>query len=187
MLKELELYWNRDHSKYAILVSSRGVGWSVMNVPELAYDKRVVEFVMRYIDTNEWEEMEKCSLRDFRNNPLVVAFDNFLRGIGYTDMYLPPMSHLSVVWVDAKRQWRITDGGEGQDFLEFADEIDWNCAEGQAKAETDGYADKDDKSVSISVEKCKLERRSCVRGKTSCEGCEFLMPGGICSGVIYPT
>ncbi len=178
MLKKLELYWNRDKTKYAILVSTRGVGWSVMNVPELAYDKRVVEFVMRNIDTDEWREMEKTSLRDFRNNPLVVAFDNFLGSIGYEDMYLPAMAHLNIVWVETGRKWRITDSGEGGDSLEFDDDIEWNCF----KPETE--------SSNVAKQNLNFDKANvqvCVRGKTSCDGCEFLRVGGTCTGVVYPT
>lgn len=178
MLKKLELYWNRDKTKYAILVSTRGVGWSVMNVPELAYDKRVVEFVMRHIDTDEWREMEKTSLRELRQNQIVIELDNFLKSIGYEDMYLGAITHLSIVWIDSGRKWRLTDAGEGGDFLEFADEIDWNCFEPETE------------SSNVTEHNLNFDKagvQACVRGKTSCEGCEFLRVGGTCTGVVYPT
>ena len=91
------------------------------------------------------------------------------------------------MWIDAGRNWRIRDGGEGDDLLEFEDEIDWNCGLDEAMKDKD-YISSVKKAISESlIEAGNPKVNVCSRGKPSCDGCEFLMVGGTCIGVVYPT
>ena len=124
-------YWNEDRTKYAVLYT-KGMygGWSVMNIPQIAYDKRVVEYVIEHLKIPNWQEsFEYKHGRFCESNQNFKEFDEFLCSIGYADAYIPPIAHITVVWIDAGRKWRICDGGECQDHLEFQDEIEWNSFE----------------------------------------------------------
>ena len=121
-------YWNEDRTKYAVLYT-KGMycGWTVMNIPQIAYDKRVVEYVIEHLKIPNWQESFEYKNSKFcERNQRFDEFDKFLCSIGYEDAYLPPIAHITVVWIDAGRKWRICDGGECQDHLEFQDEIEWN-------------------------------------------------------------
>ena len=126
--KDIEVLWNSNHTQYAILVTKgMHTGWTIMNVPEVAYDKRIVEYVIEHLKIPGWQESFEYKNSKFcERNPNVNEFDDFLCSIGYEDMYLPPMANVNVVWIDAGRKWHIRDGGECQDNLEFEDELFWN-------------------------------------------------------------
>ena len=56
----VDLYYNDDHSCYAVLVSHGfGAGWSSWNSEEIAYDKRVIEW---YLEHNSYEFCNKVNL-----------------------------------------------------------------------------------------------------------------------------
>lgn len=190
MIKEgIKLYWNEDRTKYAILVCNNGrVGWTVTNIPEVAYDRRIVEYVMDNMDSEWWKAgRETQSLEAFYKSRMSRETDAFLRSIGYEDIYTPPLKYVQIVWIDAGRNWRIRDGGEVDDFLEFEDEIDWNCGLDEAMKDKD-YISSVKKAISESLSEAGNSKvKVCVRGKSSCDGCEFLMVGGTCIGVVYPT
>lgn len=131
---ELKPYWNEDHTKYAVLVATNSfLGWSTMNVPELAWDSRVVSYVIEHLKDTEWQKsfkdtgQNRKTLKELRESKEYKEFDEFLSSlaVAYEDSYLPPIGGVEVIWIDAGRQWRIRDGGEGQDIFEFADEIKW--------------------------------------------------------------
>lgn len=190
MIKDgIELYWNEEHTKYAILVSDGLIGWTVMNIPEVAYDKRIVEYVVNHMNNDWWKE--GCAIESpmslFWKSELYYRFDEFLNSIGYNDIYLPAIKKVKVVWIDAGRKWRVRDGGECSDCLEFEDEIEWNCGLDEAMKNKD-YISSVKKTISESLSDIgNTKRHVCTRGKSSCNGCEFLMPGGTCTGVVYPT
>ena len=129
----IQPHWNRTHTKYAILVSDSCVGWSGSNVPELAYDSRVVGYVLEHLKIDGWRESfdyfasHADSMVDFHNRPAQREFDEFLQSLGYKNMYLPPIAGIRVVWVKAGRRWRIVAGAECEDILEFEDtpEVEW--------------------------------------------------------------
>ena len=132
--KNIEPYWNKNHTKYAILVTKgMHTGWTVMNVPEVAYDKRIVEYVIEHLKIPGWQQSFQYNRRGAEgqllaigeDNPAAKELDDFLCSIGYEDMYLNPMAYVNVVWIDAGRKWHIRDGGECQDNLEFEDEQTW--------------------------------------------------------------
>ena len=132
--KNIKPYWNKNHTKYAILVTKgMHTGWSVMNVPEVAYDKRIVEYVIEHLKIPGWQQSFQQNRRGAEgqllaiceDNPAAKELDDFLCSIGYEDRYLNPMAYVNVVWIDAGRKWHIRDGGECQDNLEFEDEQTW--------------------------------------------------------------
>ncbi len=127
MREGIEPYWNEDHTKYAVLVTKgMHTGWTVMNVPEVAYDKRIVEYVIEHLKIPGWQESFEYKNSNFcESNHCFKEFDDFLCSISYEDMYLNPIAHVNVVWIDAGRKWHIRDGGECQDNLEFEDEQTW--------------------------------------------------------------
>ena len=190
MVKEgIKLYWNKDHTKYAILVCNNGrLGWTAMNIPEVAYDRRIVEYVIENMDMDWWKAgRETQSLAEFCKSRMSKEIDEFLRSIGYEDVYTPPLRYVQIVWIDAGRKWRVRDGGEGEDCLEFEDEIDWNRGLDEAMKNKD-YISSVKKAISESlIEAGNPKVKECTRGKSSCDGCEFLMVGGTCTGVVYPT
>ena len=126
----IELHWNKEHTKYAILLSPALSGWVVLNVPEVAYDRRIVEFVIENKDKDWWLKgvSPSLSIMDFWKSELCARVGDFLISLGYEDIYIPPIRNVEVVWIDAGRKWRVRDGGEGMDYLEFEDEVDWNCS-----------------------------------------------------------
>ena len=135
---ELKPYWNEDHTKYAVLVATNSfLGWSTMNVPELAWDSRVVGYVIEHLKDPEWQKAFKDiwpnhkTLKELRESKEYKELDEFISSlsVAYEDSYLPPIGGIEVIWIDAGRQWRIRDGGEGQDVLEFADEMKWTSFE----------------------------------------------------------
>ena len=131
--KNIEPYWNEDHTKYAILFTDGWeCGWSIMNIPEVAYDSRIVEYVIEHLKTPGWQESfdffkkaEGETMMEFHERPALKEFDKFLTSIGYENMYLPPISRIKIVWIDAGRKWHIRDGGECQEILEFEDKMKW--------------------------------------------------------------
>lgn len=124
-------YWNEDHTKYAILLT-RGMytGWSIMNEPWVAYDKRIVKYVIDHLKIDGWQKAfdytnHGLSRSTYSQTKEYKEFDKFLNSIGYKDCFLPPIAHVVVVWIDAGRKWRIMDGGECQEVLEFEDQVFW--------------------------------------------------------------
>jgi len=76
----VEKYYNA-HNELGVLVSRGfGAGWSTWNAPELAYDKRIVEFFMNYQPSED--DMEK-----------------FLHKLGYGHVYMGGYSQLVLEWV----------------------------------------------------------------------------------------
>ncbi len=105
----MELYWNDKHTCYAVLVSSGyGAGWSSWNQPELAYDKRVVEYYMTHSPLMSREEVEAA-----------------MKQFGYEDVYAGGWHKIHVEWVAANAIWRVDeyDGAEGIEYLNLEN---WN-------------------------------------------------------------
>lgn len=129
---KIQPYWNEDHTKYPILVSSGPVGWSISNGLELAYDSQVVKYVLDHLKDDNWRKAFRrydpnfqLTRERFHERSEVRYFEEFLRSIGYDSMYLYPIADIEVVWIPAGRKWRIYDGGEFQDILEFEDGVKW--------------------------------------------------------------
>ena len=105
----MELYWNNEHTRYAVLVSSGyGAGWSSWNQSELAYDKRVVEYYMTHSPLTPREEVE-------------AAMEQF----GYEDVYAGGWHKIHVDWVLANAVWRM-DEYDGAEHIEYLNLEQWN-------------------------------------------------------------
>jgi len=126
---KLEPYWNEDHTKYAILCGG-STGWVCTNVPELAWDSRVVRYVIEHLKIPEWKEAfnyfnSNKTHKDIYNSREYKEFDQFLTVLGYENSYLMGVGDIKVIWVPAGRKWKIVDGGECSDWLIFEDKVDW--------------------------------------------------------------
>ena len=130
-MDNVELYWNEDHTKYAVLVSGDfGAGWSTWEGMKLAYDKRVVEFWLAHEYDKEW--MDAVSQITFGSNPQSEANKEavaFFKSIGYDDCpYLGGFSSIHLEWVEAGREW-IIEEYDGAESLYFREDYRWNCFE----------------------------------------------------------
>lgn len=109
----VELMYNEDHSKIAVLLSCDfGSGWGSWNqhAPNIAVDKRIIEFFLAH----EGERVD----------PMV--WDDFLNELGYQDVYVGSnVRHLCVVWVDCCRYWRIREY-DGKEDIEYLNPDEWN-------------------------------------------------------------
>lgn len=131
-MNNIERYWNEDHTKYAVLVSSGfGAGWSSWEGKELAYDKRVVEFWLEHEYDKEWmrtvnQTKYSSSIPQSDANKEAVAF---FKSIGYEDCpYLGGFSSIHLEWVEAGRKWIIREY-DGSEALYFEEDFNWNCFE----------------------------------------------------------
>lgn len=125
-------YWNKKHSKYAVIIhSAMGPGWSTWNYKELAYDSRVVEYIINHKKDEEWVKQFTLEnrIKRYSQKPephdAVYDFRKFLESIGYEGVYVTDIRELKIIWVDKGRRWKIMDVGEGAEEITFADETDW--------------------------------------------------------------
>ena len=122
-MKKEELYWNKDHSAYAVLVSHGfGAGWSTWNSNCLAYDKRIVEFWLAHKDNKEWMK----SVDTFNTeSPASKAAASFFKSIGYHNCpYMGGFNDIKLHWVPANSKWRIEEY-DGAESLMFEDDYTW--------------------------------------------------------------
>ena len=125
---KLQPYWNEKHTAYAILVGGWN-GWTVMNdIPELAWDSRIVGYVMEKMKNPTWRDnfssyYHKKILGE--KNSEIEEFEAFLKSIGYNDIDLAGIENIEIVWIQAGEKWLIEDGGECQDKLVYYDDMNW--------------------------------------------------------------
>lgn len=126
----VELYWNEDHTAYAVLVSGGfGAGWSTWEGEELAYDKRVVEFWLGHKNNKEWMNTVSQSkyssvIPQSKANKEAVAF---FYSIGYEDCpYMGGFSSIHLEWVPRGKEW-IIEEYDGSESLYFKEDYSWNC------------------------------------------------------------
>ena len=108
--KNVECYYNEDKTAVAILISPGfGAGWSTWcwEYPEIAYDKRVIEWYFNNTTASE----EDASM--------------FLESIGYPNVYCGGFHQLVVEWIPRGVQWRIKEY-DGSESLETVEMVDWN-------------------------------------------------------------
>ena len=129
-MDNVELFWNEDHTKYAVLVSGGfGAGFSSWEGKELAYDKRVVVFWLEHKDNKEWmrtvnQTKYSSSIPQSDANKEAVAF---FKSIGYDDCpYLGGFSSIHLEWVEAGQEWVIEEY-DGSETLCFREDYRWNC------------------------------------------------------------
>ena len=121
---ESELYWNEDHTAYAVLVSKGfGAGWSSWEGSELAYDARVVKFWLDHKDNEKWmHDVDSCRV----DNPAVEEAKTFFKKEFNLDyIYMGGFSDIVLEWVPAGTYWRI-DEYDGAESIEYLDTREWN-------------------------------------------------------------
>lgn len=133
-MNNVELYWNDDRTCYAVLVSHGfGGGFSSWGAPELAYDKRVVEFWLAHKNNREW--MSTVDNFEWRFNgkiirPASIAHDEasqFFKSIGYERCpYMGGFAQIELKWVPRGSKWRINEY-DGAESIEYETKVDWNC------------------------------------------------------------
>lgn len=123
-MKKEELYWNKDHSAYAVLVSPGfGAGWSTWDNACLAYDKRIVEFWLAHKDNREW--MESVNIMFNANSPAHEEAVSFFKSIGYHSCpYMGGFSSIKLHWVPVNSKWRIEEY-DGAESLVFEENYTW--------------------------------------------------------------
>lgn len=128
-MNNVELFWNEDHTKYAVLVSGGfGAGWSTWEGKELAYDKRVVEFWLKHKHDKEWmrtvaQSKYGASEQSEANKEAEAFFHSIWDG---ECPYMGGFSSIHLEWVPAGKMWKLSeyDGAEG---LYFQEDYDWTC------------------------------------------------------------
>lgn len=120
-MKDIELYWNDDHTKYAVLVSyGFGSGFSTWSDAKLAYDKRVVEFWLAHKDNKTWMYLTG----DLRSKEYHEA-EAFFSSIGYDYVPMLGFNDIELKWVPRGAKW-IIEEYDGAESLRFRNNIDWN-------------------------------------------------------------
>jgi beta-glucanase (GH16 family) len=123
----VDLYYNDDHSCYAVLVSHGfGAGWSSWNAKEIAYDKRVIEW---YLEHNSYEFCNKVNLYSSfsgdSESPEHAEANQFFNSLGYQNTYFGGYKPNMLEWVPVNAFWRIKEY-DGSESIEFRDDGNWN-------------------------------------------------------------
>lgn len=123
----MEYYYSEDKSKVAILVShGYGNGWSTWEDSNLAWDKRVVEYVMRHMDNEKWRNYVgiECTTE-------YKEMTEFLYSIGYrNDMSLKGLERIAVEWVPIGAHFIIKEY-DGNEYVEYRDQTAWMVFESE--------------------------------------------------------
>lgn len=127
-MNNVELYWNGDHSEYAVLVSyGFGAGWSTWNVSELAYDKRVVNFWLDHKDNKEWmKTVDNFGFGSTKESQAHKEAAEFFKSIGYGDVYMGGFFDIELEWIPRGTKWRISEY-DGAESIEIERNDTWNC------------------------------------------------------------
>lgn len=127
-MSDVELYWNEDHSMYAVLVSyGFGAGWSTWGDSRLAYDKRIVEFWLKHKDDKEWMNTVDIYGSSFREeSPAHKEAAKFFESIGYECPYMGGFSDIDLEWIPRGAKWRINEY-DGAESIEYERNDTWNC------------------------------------------------------------
>lgn len=128
-MNNVELYWNEDHTKYAVLVSGGfGAGWSTWEGAELAYDKRVVEFWLAHKYDKEWmRAVTQSKYGATEQSEANKEAETFFRSIGWDECpYMGGFSSIHLEWVEAGQKWIIKEY-DGSESLRFIEDYSWNC------------------------------------------------------------
>lgn len=92
--------------KYGVLVApGKSGGWSTFNeYPELAYDKRVIEFWLSKKDDKEFMEQ----VGDYSYSKAYIELKTFLTSLGYSkNLCLYGFKYVTLQYVDRNVPWRI--------------------------------------------------------------------------------
>lgn len=117
----MELYYNEDKTKYAVLVSTGyGVAWSHDYGKELAYDRRVIEWYLAHDSPDFWT-------RIYHNgSPEWIEAHNFFNDLGYDYIYFGGLHTGMLHWVPVNVFWRMNEY-DGAEFIEYLNLNDWIC------------------------------------------------------------
>ena len=122
----VELYYNKDHSAFAVLVSNGyGSGWSTWNAKELAYDRRVIEW---YLEHSSYEFCNNVRIYESGNQKESAEHEEavkFFASIGYNGIYFGGYKPNMLKWVPVNKPWRITEY-DGSESIEYLDMKKWN-------------------------------------------------------------
>ena len=122
--KGIELY--EENGKYAVLVSGEyGAGWSTWNRPELAYDKRVVQFFLDHKDDAYF--MGTVCYNGFE---AYIEAKRFFSNLGYEEVYMGGFPTIYVEWVSENDIWRINEY-DGLESLEMLSDAGFVCFGGE--------------------------------------------------------
>ena len=117
----MEVYWNPQHTEYAILVSRGfGAGWSTWNGKELAYDKRVIEWYLEHNYSDFFNKVRLYSPETLEHKEATEFFNS----LGYGSPYFGGLQLNMIEWVPAGKRWRI-DEYDGSESIHFANDDDW--------------------------------------------------------------
>lgn len=109
----MEYYYDGNHENIGVLCSfGFGAGFSTWNDPNLASDKRVVEFWIQ----NQYHPVSEDEAKAY------------LKAIGYRDVYMGGWKGIDIVWVPIGSFWRVEEY-DGAERVEIFDTCDWNYAE----------------------------------------------------------
>lgn len=123
----MEYYYNEDKDEVAVLVSHGfGGGWSTWNNSELAWDKRVVEYVMQYMDSEQWRNCVGIG-----GTTEYKEMMEFLHNIGYgNDVYLGGLRQIAIEWIPIGAHFIIKEY-DGNEYVEYRDQIAWMVFESE--------------------------------------------------------
>lgn len=115
-------YYNKDKTATAILISScYGSGWSTYNIPELAYDRRVVEYWFKHCLNTVWM---KAVAYDFESPEHAEADDAFFTSIGYPDVNFLGFANIKLLWVEKNVPFVIEEY-DGAEYLMRLTDYKW--------------------------------------------------------------
>lgn len=121
----VDLYWDDKHEKFAVLLSpGYGSGWSTWNVPEIAYDKRIVEWYYAHNSQDFRSKVIQFGLHQKESKEHKEA-NKFFTECGYPETYFGGFPHVDVRWVAAGALWRIKEY-DGAESIEYFDTTLWN-------------------------------------------------------------
>lgn len=124
---EVKKFWDDTHAQFAVAyTTSFGAGWSSWepNHPELAYDRRVISYILSRTDEDSgWRS--KVSVL---NTPEHEAFSARLESWGYKDVYLGGLRHIDIKWLPEGCWWRVNeyDGRESIEIMSDDPYAGWN-------------------------------------------------------------
>lgn len=124
MTNKVKLYYNEDHTAYAVLISPGwGSGWFTANpeYPEIAYDARVVEWYLAHDSPEYWANVGFLKTSSDAYLETRKFFDN----LGYTDLYFGGFKTGMLRWVPVDAIWRIEEY-DGAERIEYLDLREWN-------------------------------------------------------------
>ena len=128
---EIEKYYNSDKTAIAVLVSpGYGAGWSTWNCPEIAYDRRVVEYWSEFwLDRGLPETYGSINrmVSHIMSHGGDKEVENFMEFIGYYNVYCGGWEDIGVEWVPVGSLFRIEEY-DGSECLEIFNENSYTRA-----------------------------------------------------------